>query len=90
MGFLALSALFLLGLAHLVSGLAHGLGEAFGGRPWLGDLLAGGGLVLFILGGVAASWLLWRRRHLKATIQRYHRRRDERQEAPGRNGLPLG
>ena len=82
-GFLVLAALLVLGLAHLLSGLAGVLGVAFGGRPWLGDLLAGGGSILLILAGIAAAWRLGKRRHLQATVEKYLRRRKERREALG-------
>lgn len=57
----------------LVLGIAGGVGELAGGRPWLGALITGG---IFVLGGAGAGYLLlWkvRQRFRRKTLERYGR-----------------
>lgn len=66
-----------------LTGAAAGLGEALGGRPWLGSLLTGAGALLI---GAAMLWAALhhvRRTWITQVRQKYEARRDEQRRRFG-------
>lgn len=79
-GFLTGVGLLIVAGAMIFTGIAAGLGEWFGGRRWLGDLVAGVVLFAGLSGGVWGSLYVLRRSSRQKTISKYEERKhDQRQ-----------
>ena len=61
-----------------LTGLAGAIGQLCGGRPWLGDLIVGGTI---LLGGAGATWigLRWMRKSALASAKKRFAARQARQ-----------
>jgi hypothetical protein len=72
---IALGTIVVSASIRIVSGIAASFSEAFGGRPWIGDLL-GGSLVLALIAlSTACAWKLWTRARWKRLEAKYAQRR---------------
>jgi hypothetical protein len=85
-GFVIVVAAAVTGSVLLVRGMAGGLALLFGGRPWLGDLVAG----LVVLGGLAAGTWLVSKVMKKAREKSPGDGRVERAKARERARMPAG
>jgi hypothetical protein len=68
----------------LLSGIAGGLGELLGDRPWLGGIIVS--VVILIVGGLAC-WIVYRRvksAGLKSIRRRYEKRQAKQRARFGR------
>ena len=82
-GVIALSSLLATVMVLLLTGLAEGLTVVFGGRIWLGNIVAGL-LTLAILGLGSFIWVRkWRKSSRMRTIQRYEQQQRQQQAAFG-------
>jgi hypothetical protein len=83
-GVLAAAGLIVVAVALVFIGLGEGLGEAFGHRPWLGNLVSG-----LILSSLVGAWICLRvmviKKHfLKKTVEHYEQRKLRQQTKFGR------
>jgi hypothetical protein len=84
-GVIAISSVLATVVVLLLTGVAEGLTVAFGGRIWLGNIVASL-LTLVILGLGSFVWVRkWRKSSHMRTIQRYEQQQLEQQTAFGRS-----
>jgi hypothetical protein len=82
-GLIALGSVVVTVMVLLLTGLAEGLAVAFGGRIWLGNIVAGL-LTLAILGGGGFIWVRkWRKSSHIRTVQRYEQQQRQQQATFG-------
>jgi hypothetical protein len=84
-GMIALGSVVATAVVLLLTGVGEGLAVAFGGRMWLGDIVAGV-LTLGLLG--LGSWVgmqKWRKSSRMRTIQHYEQQQLQQQAAFGRS-----
>ena len=68
-----------------LAGVASGLGEALGGRWWLGSLITGVGVLVVMALGVWVASRVVRRTWLNRLQKKYETRRDEQRDQFGRD-----
>jgi preprotein translocase subunit SecG len=74
LGLVLLAVTVAAGAVYLFRGMAQGLSQLFGDRPWLGNLATG----LVLLGSLALVFVLalkmWNRASARATLRKYEQR----------------
>jgi hypothetical protein len=85
LGLCIVAAFVVMGVVLLLDGMADGLGVLFGGRPWLGKLVAGG----VLLGLLACGTILGMKRFIaksrQKTVEKYESRKDQQRARFGRD-----
>jgi hypothetical protein len=82
LGAIALVTLIVVSVAHLMSGLAQGLGSALD-APWAGSVIVGGAMIVLlglVIWRVARSILV---RSRKRTVSKYEQRKDRQRDRFG-------
>jgi hypothetical protein len=77
-------------LVILLLGLAQGLGEMLGGRAWLGQVIAGAGVLVLVTAAIAVGLAALRRASFRRTVARYELRQARQRAAFGRDASARG
>lgn len=85
LGFIAVGGLIVIAGWLMLSGMAEGLGELFGDRPWAGSLITGFGLLAGLGLGMYCKTAKQNRIACERTAQEYERRQARQQEQFGQN-----
>ncbi len=84
-GLIALAAVVVTAIVLFLGGTAGGLGQLFGGRLWLGQLVVGGGLLLLLTLSILIGVRTWQRRSRQQKVQQYDERQLQQRAAFGRS-----
>ena len=82
-GLIALAAVVVTAIVLFLGGTAGGLGQLFGGRLWLGQLVVGGGLLLLLTLSILIGVRTWQRRARQQKVQQYDERQRQQRAAFG-------
>jgi hypothetical protein len=82
-GLIALAALIVTAIVLVLHGVANGLAVLFAGRLWLGQLVAGSGILIMLVLSILIGVRTWQTRWRQQKVQQYDERQFQQRAAFG-------